>query len=82
MRQRPRDRKSAFGEIRNFKNTERPVTIEEGTNVLAGVTRAGILAGFAEAERKTRGGARVPELWDGRASERIVAVLAEITESE
>jgi len=63
-------------------NTERPVTIEEGTNVLAGVTRAGILAGFAEAERKTRDGARVPELWDGRVSERIVAVLAEITESE
>jgi UDP-N-acetylglucosamine 2-epimerase (non-hydrolysing) len=63
-------------------NTERPVTIEEGTNVLAGVTREGILAGFVEAERKTRCGARVPELWDGRAAERIVAALTEIAEVE
>ena len=62
------------------KNTERPITISEGTNVLAGVTRAGILDGFAEAERKSRAGARVPELWDGHAGRRIVEVLSRLTE--
>jgi UDP-N-acetylglucosamine 2-epimerase (non-hydrolysing) len=57
------------------ENTERPVTITEGTNVLAGTTRAGIVDGLAEARRKTSRAARGPELWDGRAGERIVAVL-------
>ena len=55
------------------ENTERPVTITEGTNVLAGLERRRILAGLAEARAQGRGGARVPELWDGRAGERIVA---------
>jgi len=58
------------------ENTERPVTISEGSNVLAGVSRAGILAGLAAARRKVAGGTRVPELWDGRAGERIAAALA------
>jgi len=57
------------------ENTERPVTISEGTNVLAGVERASILAAFEEARRKAAAGARVPELWDGRAGERIVETL-------
>jgi UDP-N-acetylglucosamine 2-epimerase (non-hydrolysing) len=60
-------------------NTERPVTIREGTNVLAGVERRAILDGLAEARRKAANGARVPELWDGRAGERIVAALAEVS---
>jgi UDP-N-acetylglucosamine 2-epimerase (non-hydrolysing) len=60
------------------ENTERPVTIAEGTNVLAGTTRRGIVEGLAEARRKTAAGAQVPELWDGHAGERIVAVLQSI----
>jgi UDP-N-acetylglucosamine 2-epimerase (non-hydrolysing) len=59
------------------ENTERPVTIEQGTNVLAGVERGAMLDGLREARRKAAHGARVPELWDGRAGERIVAALAE-----
>ena len=60
------------------ENTERPVTISEGTNVLAGVERGAILAALAEARAKAANGARIPELWDGRAGERIVAVLSEV----
>jgi UDP-N-acetylglucosamine 2-epimerase (non-hydrolysing) len=60
------------------ENTERPVTITEGTNVLAGLARRSILDALAEARCKAANGARVPELWDGRAGERIVAALAEV----
>lgn len=56
------------------ENTERPVTVEIGTNVLAGTTKEGILAGYRESLAK-KGGARVPPLWDGKASERIWGVL-------
>jgi UDP-N-acetylglucosamine 2-epimerase (non-hydrolysing) len=60
------------------ENTERPVTITEGTNVLAGTTRAGIVDGLAAARHKTARAARVPERWDGRAGERIVEVLCAV----
>lgn len=58
------------------ENTERPVTISEGTNVLAGTSRRGILDALGAARRKVAAGTRVPDLWDGRAGERIAAVLA------
>jgi UDP-N-acetylglucosamine 2-epimerase (non-hydrolysing) len=58
------------------ENTERPITVEQGTNVLVGRERPlvrrcvdEILAGGGK-----RG--RVPELWDGHASERIATHLA------
>ena len=55
-------------------NTERPVTISEGTNRLVGTTTAGILDGW-RAMRAAPPSARRPELWDGRAAQRIVDVL-------
>jgi UDP-N-acetylglucosamine 2-epimerase (non-hydrolysing) len=56
-------------------NTERPVTIEQGTNTLTGTDRAGIL-GTVDDILATGGKAgRVPELWDGHAAERIADVL-------
>ena len=57
------------------ENTERPVTIRQGTNVLAGLGRREILAGLQAARRKVAQGACIPALWDGRAGERIVAAL-------
>lgn len=57
-------------------NTERPVTVDEGSNVLAGTDPARIVA---EANKVLRGEGkqgRRPQLWDGKAAERIVAVLA------
>jgi UDP-N-acetylglucosamine 2-epimerase (non-hydrolysing) len=53
------------------ENTERPVTIDEGTNTLIGVDQGRIIAA---AQAILDGGGkrgRVPDLWDGRAAERV-----------
>ncbi|MEI8154634.1 MAG: UDP-N-acetylglucosamine 2-epimerase (non-hydrolyzing), partial [Hyphomicrobiales bacterium] len=58
------------------ENTERPVTVDEGTNILVGTNRGRIIA---EARKVLRCGGkegRRPEFWDGRAAERIVRILA------
>jgi UDP-N-acetylglucosamine 2-epimerase (non-hydrolysing) len=59
------------------ENTERPVTVSEGTNVLA--AHDAISDALDRARRKAGASARVPELWDGHAGERIVARLAEMS---
>ena len=59
-------------------NTERPITIAEGTNVLGGTTRDGILSALATARAKATANPHVPELWDGRAGARIVAALTRL----
>jgi UDP-N-acetylglucosamine 2-epimerase (non-hydrolysing) len=57
------------------ENTERPITISQGTNQLVGTDPRKILAA-AEAvlAGKAKPG-RIPPLWDGHAAERIVEVL-------
>ena len=58
------------------ENTERPITVEQGTNTMVGRDRNAILQGVSEilAGRGKRG--RVPELWDGHAAERIARDLS------
>lgn len=59
------------------ENTERPVTISAGTNILVGRDPDRIRAGVADVlAGKWRKGT-VPELWDGHAAERIVKILAQ-----
>jgi UDP-N-acetylglucosamine 2-epimerase (non-hydrolysing) len=56
-------------------NTERPITVDEGTNTMVGDDRDAILQCVDEilAGRGKRG--RTPEFWDGRAAERIATDL-------
>jgi UDP-N-acetylglucosamine 2-epimerase (non-hydrolysing) len=56
-------------------NTERPVTLAQGTNVLVGNSTERILNAAAQVLERRSDHREVPELWDGKASERIVAVL-------
>jgi UDP-N-acetylglucosamine 2-epimerase (non-hydrolysing) len=58
-------------------STERPVTVEQGTNVLAGTQPQAIIAAAREVLSARRPAPRRPPLWDGRAAERIVQVLAD-----
>ncbi len=55
-------------------STERPITVTEGTNVLLGADASAVPAAV-DAALQGRQGARIPEYWDGHASERIVAIL-------
>jgi len=59
------------------ENTERPITVEQGTNAVVGSSPARILAAVDDILRSGGKSGRIPELWDGRASQRIVAVLRE-----
>ena len=58
------------------ENTERPVTIFRGTNVIAGTETSGIrhaIRMHTSAANKTP---QIPEKWDGRAAQRIVDTIA------
>lgn len=61
------------------ENTERPVTITEGTNRLCSIITEDILKNY----RKIRDGDKdnshsVPKLWDGKAAERIVRIITDV----
>jgi UDP-N-acetylglucosamine 2-epimerase (non-hydrolysing) len=53
-------------------NTERAITVEEGTNRLVGLDRLAIEVAVEEVLAGQWPTGRVPALWDGRAAERIV----------
>jgi UDP-N-acetylglucosamine 2-epimerase (non-hydrolysing) len=57
-------------------NTERPATVATGTNMLIGLRPDRIAEVPALLEEVRTQPPRKPPLWDGRASERIVNVLA------
>ena len=58
-------------------NTERPVTIESGTNRLAGTRKNTILAAWERTKRSPKSG-NTPPLWDGKAGDRCVAAIKEL----
>jgi UDP-N-acetylglucosamine 2-epimerase (non-hydrolysing) len=57
------------------ENTERPITISEGTNTLVGRSSARAMACVDEILQTGGKQGRIPELWDGHAAERIAAHL-------
>jgi UDP-N-acetylglucosamine 2-epimerase (non-hydrolysing) len=61
------------------ENTERPVTVETGTNILAGVKKHGIRQAIRRQLRSPTESA-VPEKWDGKTSGRILDKLNEAFE--
>ncbi|HEX7175143.1 MAG TPA: UDP-N-acetylglucosamine 2-epimerase (non-hydrolyzing) [Pyrinomonadaceae bacterium] len=61
------------------ENTERPVTVELGTNRVVGADPGRIVAAAEDALAKDRQNEppRVPPLWDGKTSDRILDALTE-----
>jgi len=57
------------------ENTERPVTIHDGTNTLTGTDPDRIVAAVEQALERPGRRVGVPELWDGQAAQRIADVL-------
>jgi UDP-N-acetylglucosamine 2-epimerase (non-hydrolysing) len=59
------------------ENTERPVTVSDGTNVVAGTSTEDIVRhAFGKIESLMI--PKQPDLWDGRAGDRIINVLTEV----
>jgi UDP-N-acetylglucosamine 2-epimerase (non-hydrolysing) len=57
------------------ENTERPITLEVGSNRLVGSDPAKIIAAHREIIAGRAASSEIPPLWDGHAAERIVDVL-------
>jgi UDP-N-acetylglucosamine 2-epimerase (non-hydrolysing) len=64
------------------ENTERPITVQSGTNVLVGAQPKRIIEEFLRVLEgaSPRGG--VPPLWDGKAAKRIIKILCQQEKSE
>ncbi len=58
------------------QNTERPVTITEGTNQLVGTDPKKLLKAALDHLSRPKASARIPDLWDGHAAGRIAGVFA------
>ena len=57
------------------ENTERPITVSQGTNTIVGSDPARIEAAFDAILESGGKSGRRPELWDGSAAERIARII-------
>lgn len=57
-------------------NTERPVTVDEGSNTLLSFDIEEVKKYIAEIENGTYKKGNIPHLWDGKATERILEVIS------
>jgi UDP-N-acetylglucosamine 2-epimerase (non-hydrolysing) len=56
-------------------NTERPITVEQGTNTIVGQDPGRILAEYNKVLSGGGKTGRVPRYWDGQAARRIVQIM-------
>ena len=59
------------------EETERPVTVTQGTNEVVGIRRDEILGHVDTILRGHWKTGRIPELWDGKAAHRIIRIILE-----
>ena len=59
------------------ESTERPVTVTEGTNTIVGSDPEKIRASFRDVMLSGGKQGQIPELWDGKAAERIAEHLSQ-----
>jgi len=65
------------------ENTERPITVEMGTNVVVGTDTSKIISAATSAlNGSTKTTLRQPPLWDGHTSERILDALEEFAATQ
>ncbi len=57
-------------------STERPITVDEGSNTIVGHDRVKIMAAFDEIMQTGGKTGRIPELWDGHAATRIAETIS------
>ncbi|MFH1746073.1 MAG: UDP-N-acetylglucosamine 2-epimerase (non-hydrolyzing) [Planctomycetota bacterium] len=58
------------------ENTERPITVEQGTNHIVGSDPEKIVSTYEHCRRTPVGERVMPEMWDGHAAARIAEILA------
>ena len=63
------------------ENTERPITVQVGTNILAGTRKEGIRRA-ARQQLESKPARSVPEGWDGKSAQRIVEVICKTIEKK
>ena len=63
------------------ENTERPITVKVGTNVLAGTSQEGIRRAARE-QLESRAKGTIPEAWDGKSAQRILEVICRELETK
>ena len=59
------------------ENTERPVTVAQGTNIVVGNSTESIIIESLKILRGESKKGSIPELWDGKAAQRIVGIILE-----
>ncbi len=61
------------------ENTERPITIDKGTNVLVGASPERIIEAGINITDSAQSEMKLPEMWDGKAAERLLGLLKRVT---